>query len=432
LLLASAALAPRSQAASAVALIAPDVAEGLGPIPANAIVVVAPLVSDVPTLKDAGALMLRVAALIAGHLGPTARVNGHSEPLSVAMAVAAKGGALIYVQGEIARGQLRVIADLYPVLSNGWDRARAPLAAPRAHAFASAPIDAEIRAFLVPIPLERAEVHKARHDLGEVLAVSCGDVDGDGGNDLVLVSRTTVAWGHIEAGRFVANHSASWTTLAPRLPVPLREPLGTAAILPKRHGVGSDIFVGTTDRGGVALSRDLRGAAPLLGLPVLVEGDVLCVKPIPSASSWEGPWLDCSKGAKALADARVELPLGRYDAVAVSELVSSDGSSLPLLATRDPAGSVRLRAGERDVTLPAAGAQVALADVDEDGIPELVTTSRDGDEALTISSWWGGELRVRSKIAAPSPLRALALCPPDDEGLRALVAATDKEVWIVR
>jgi hypothetical protein len=431
LFVAVAASAPRAQAASALSVIAPEIAKALGPVPANAVVAVSPLTSDAPA-QEGERLVVRLASLIAGQLGPTAHAVGQAEPLSVAQALAAKGGALVYVQAEIAHGQFRAVADQYPVLSNAWDRARVPLPAPRAHAFASAPIDAEIRSFLVPVPLERAQVHKARHDLGDVVAVACGDLDGDSANELVLVNRTTVAWGHLEAGKFVATESAPWNALAQRTSVPLREPLGTAAIVPRLDDTGADLFVGTTERGGVALSRDLRGSARLLGLPVLVEGAVRCVTPNPRASAWEGHFIDCATGAQSADATRVEPPLYRYDALAVSELVSRDGVTSPLVAARDPAGSLRLRAGDRSGSLESVGAQIAIGDLDEDGIAEVITTAEEGEDAITIWSWRGRELVPRLKIPAPAPVRTLAMCPAEDSGLRPLVAVVAGEVWVVR
>jgi hypothetical protein len=431
LLVAVATLASRADAASALSVIAPEIAKGLRPVPANTLVVVSPLKSDAPA-PSLDPLAARLASLIAGQLGPTAHASGHPESLSVAQALAAKGGALVYVQAELAHGQLRAAADWYPVLSNGWDRARVSLPAPRAHAFATAPIDAEIRSFLVPVPLERAQVHKARHDLGEVLAVSCGDLDGDGGNELVLVTRTTVASGHIEAGKFIATDSSSWSALAPRVPVPLREPLGTVAIVPRLDESGADLYAGITDRGGVSLSRDLRAAAHLLGLPVLVGQEVQCLKPSPRASAWEGHFFDCATVGRPPLDTRTELPLHHYDALAVSELVDRDGASLALLAARDPSGSLRFRIGDQNGALEAVGAQIAVADLDEDGVAELITTTDAGEDAITISSWRERALVPRLKIPAPSPVRALAVCPPEDAGLRPLVAVVGGEVWIVR
>ena len=94
-------------------------------------------------------------------------------------------GALVYVQTrDRARGTCARRVDVYPSMANAWDRIRNPLPAPTGHAFASAKIDAEVRAFLAPLVLEQASVHRAKHDEGDVLAAACGDVDGDGGDEL--------------------------------------------------------------------------------------------------------------------------------------------------------------------------------------------------------------------------------------------------------
>jgi hypothetical protein len=426
--LALATWASPSGAASALSVMAPELARGLGAVPARTIVVVAPLTADVPA-PHGDELALRLGSLIGGQLGAGALTHARAEPLSVAEALAAKSGALLYVQTEVAGGQLRATADLYPVLSNGWDRARASLPAPRAHAFASAPIDAEVRAFLPPLSLERAAVHKARHDLGEVLAVSCGDVDGDG-NELLLVTRTTVARGRIVGGKFVSSYAAPWAMLAPPLPVPIREPLATSAIVPRADGTGADLFVGTTDRGGVALSRDLRAAAPIAGLPVLAGRSVLCAKADPAASALDGALGDCKAGGPAKLDA----PTTRFDAVAIDELVGRDGTSLRLEAARDPDGHLRLRAGDQSEkgTSELVGAQLAMGDLDEDGIDEVITTTESGDDVITVSSWRGHDLVPRMKIPAPFPVRALAVCPAGETGTRPVVAVVGGEVWVVR
>jgi hypothetical protein len=423
--------APCARAASALSIMAPELARGLGAVPANSIVVVAPLTSDTAAPRGED-LALRLASLVAGQLGPTARANPHPVPFSVARALAAKGGALVFLQAEVTHGHFQASADLYPVLSNGWDRVRVPLPAPRAHAFASASIDAEVRAFLSPLTLEHAEAHKARHDLGEVLSVSCGDIDGDGNNELVLVTRTTVTRGRVRGSKFAATHRALWSALGPRVPVPLREPLATSAIVARPDGTGSDLFVGVTDRGGVSLSHDLRGSAPLLGLPIQVGRLPLCAKANGTTGTFEGNLVDCGHVGPAV----VEVALARYDAVAIEDLTQRDGTSVRLVATRDTEGRLHLRAGEKDETsmtraVEHVGAQIAMDDLDEDGLAEVVTTNEAGDDSITIWSWRGHELTPRLKIPTTQPVRALAVCPSGESGPRPLVAIVGDEVWLV-
>jgi hypothetical protein len=422
-----AASASPAGAASALAAIAPEIARGLGAVPANSVVVVSPLTGDVPAPRG-DELAVRLASLVAGQIGKTAQVHGRTEPFSVAQALAAKGGALVYVQVEIARGQLRASADLYSSLSNGWDRIRVPLPAPRAHAFASAPLDAEVRGYLPALAFDSTHVQKARQDFGDVLAVSCGDVDGDGRNDILLVTRTTVAWGEIASGKFVATHAVAWSALAPRVPVPLREPLATSAIVPRLDGTGADLLVGTTDRGGVAVSRDLRAAAALHGLPLLAGGVAACVRPNAAASAFDGNLFDCADVGHALG----AVPATRYDALSTVNLVGRDGASRLLIAAREPSGALRLRVGEPAESLGSVGAQVAMGDFDQDGIAEVATTTESGADGITIASLRGNELVPRVRIPAPTAVHALAVCPPEDAGPSRLVAVVGAEVWVVR
>ncbi len=55
-------------------------------------------------------------------------------------------GALVQLGVEIAAGKLRVTADVYPMPRSVWSKIRDPEPGPIAHAFAEAPIDAEVRA----------------------------------------------------------------------------------------------------------------------------------------------------------------------------------------------------------------------------------------------------------------------------------------------
>jgi hypothetical protein len=336
----------------------------------------------------------------------------------------------VYLRPELAKGQLRVTADLYPVLKNGWDRIRIPAPAPRAHAFAEAPIDAEVRAFLPAIPLEQAQLHKSQHDQGDVLAAACGDLDGDGGMDLVLVSRERVAVGKLEGGRFAVARAAAWSALMPRASVPMREPLAGAAI-----AVGA-LLVGITDRGGVALDKALAPERPALsGIPVAMGGALGCARPVADASAFEGDVTACRGAPQILASP----PMKRWDAFGEALVVGKDGAPRAFWANREPGGKLRLRFGDATTTLDSAGAEMAVGDLDQDGLPEIVTsTDAPGEDAIVVQSWVPGGpaqpagVRVRARWAAPAGVRALCTCPPEERGAPALVAVVGGEVWLLR
>jgi len=415
--------------AGAVETVAQELTQSLGNVPGAAVVVAAPVTSDQPAPKG-DELALRVAALVAGRLGNAARPGGQTAQLATARAMSAKAGGLVYVQIEVARGDLRATADLYPVMRNAWDRIRNPLPSPTAHAFASARVDAEVRAFLVPLLLEQATLHKAVHDEGDVLAVACGDVDDDGGMEIALVSRARVSMGRVRSGKFVADKSAPWSELAPRAPVPMREPLATAAFA--RVTDKGRLFVGTTDRGGVALAGDFVAHALLGAYPVSLGEELGCLAVNPAAAAFEGGVADCFAGKDA--PLRLESPAQRYDAFATANVVAADGTARAIVAAREPGGKLRLRLGEKTHLVEGAGAQVAVGDLDEDGVPEVaLTVDAPTEDAIAVLSWNGaGDPKQRLRFSAPGGVRALAVCPPEERGAPALVAVVGHEVWIVR
>jgi len=398
------------------------------------VVIASSAVSDVagtttPRMDDLG---VRIAGVVAGKLGGTTRAHDRAAQLAGARAVAGRGGALLYLSVEIARGELRVTADLYPVMSNGWDRIRIPAPPPRAHAFTSVPIDAEVRAFLPAISLEQASVHKSHHEEGDVLAVACGDVNGDGGMDLVLVSKARVAVGALRGGRFVVTKETPWSALSRRVPVPLREPLAGAAFV--RASAGPKLLVGTTEREAVALDANLAVRATLPGIPIAV-GDVDgCTSVNAEASAFEGDVTGCGISSKDR-PMRFSAPIARFDALAAGEITARDGTTHTVVAAREPGGKLRLRFDAGEVrTADTVGAQLAVGDLDLDGGSEIVTSSDGADDALQVLSWAGdgAEPVVRKKIPAPAGVRALAICPPEARGAPALVAVVGPEVWVVR
>jgi hypothetical protein len=445
--------APAPLHAGAILHIAHEIAQGLGQIPPGAIVVASAITSDIAAPK-ADELAVRMAAQVAGRIG-VAKAHPQPAALAVARGVSGRAASLVYLQIEIAKGELRVTADLYPVVSNGWERLRNPVPGPRAHAFANAPLDAEIRGFLVPVLLEQTTLHKIKHEEGEVLAIGCGDLDGDGGNELVLVTRARVAVAKIRAGKLVVLRAAAWSTIASRAPVPMREPLSSVVVSPRGHR--GEILLGTTDRGGVALDSALVVRRQLTGLPVIGAEGEGCAPPSSETSAYDGPVMPCDlaivakpagpAGAAAAKTASAKpsepLPLfippaQRYDAIASLDSVGRDGAVAHIVAVHEPGGKMRIRrqdlgaARPIEASLDGTGAQVALVDLDLDGTPEVITTSDGADDLVLVSSFAKGVLTPRLRFPAKEGVRAIGVCPPEEKGVPGLVAVVGNEVWLVR
>ena len=413
-------------AAGAVDTVSQDAAQGLGATPAAVVVVAAPLVTDTPAPRG-DEMTLRIAALVAGRLGAGAKAHPQVAQLATARAIAGRASALVYVQGEIAKGDLRATLDVYPSMANGWDRVRNPLPSPTSHAFAAAKIDAEVRAFLAPLVLEQASVHRARHDEGEVLAAACGDIDGDGGDELVLVSRARVAMGRVRGGKFVAERTAAWSTLASRAAVPFRETLAGAVVMP------GAVVLGTTERAGMTLTADFAGHSPVLGVPTWSSEGVVCLLPNASAGAFDGAPVDCTVARDA--KPRMAVPAPRYDAFASATTVDPQGTARSVVAVREPSGKLKVKMGD-SVAAPDGtfGAQLAVGDFDQDGVLDVATTVDGADDAVNVFSWptSSTELRGRLHLAAPGGVRALAVCPPEEGGEPVLVAVVGNELWLIR
>lgn len=418
---AAVALVPSSaEAAGAFATALPTIAKDLGgDASQGSLVVVAPLVSDVAAPKGED-LALRIASLLAGKIGGETRAHPQTATLAGARAVAGKAKALVFVTVEIQKGQLRITADRYPVLGNSWDRLRLTAPPPSAHAFVQAPLDAEVRTFLAPIVLEQTSLTTAGHAEGEVVAATCGDVDGDGSIELVLVSRARVSIGKIRGAQFVPQTFAPWSALSPLAGAPLREPIGGAWL--DRPG---RLYVGTTDRGGVVLDGLLALQERFVGVPFGGR----CALPKPEIGGFYGNLVACAAAVKP--DAGKTPP--RFDASAAMHRIKPNGTEDDLVVVRDIGTTKVRRLGEDKVLFDGAGAQLAMGDLDMDGIPEVVTSLDSVDDGVRVVSVGDdGAVRERRRFSAPPGVRALAVCPPEEKGTPGLVVVTAKEVWLVR
>ncbi len=410
--------------ASALSELSCEVVAKIGNPSGRILVAALPLGTDrTLTAQAAVGLSERLATAVAARFGARTRVVP-APSLSAARALAQGESRVVLVAGTLASGELRVTADSYPVSGGFWDRVRGVPSSPTAHARAVRSIDAEIAALLPPVRLATGTVDKVPAS-GDVVALACGDVTGNGETTLVVVGRHRVALGRLAAGRFVTVAESPWTNLSPVSPTPLREPIGAAVIRP-----GPFVDVGLTDRqSGLRLNARL-GVVATLGAPV----------PIFGAGCLGRAGLGIGRGAPCTSDdkPRVDLrDVSDVDAVAGTIAVERDGTWRSIVATRARDGVVTLRDDRgRTATLPDVGAELALGDLDLDGDPELVAsvnTPNPADDAVVVRTWsHDGALRERFRVPVPEGVRALAICPPAGAGIRPVVVATANGFEVLR
>jgi hypothetical protein len=250
-----------------------------------------------------------------------------------------------------------------------------------------------------------------------VLAAACGDIDGDGTVELALVSQAKVSIGRFRQGRFAVAKSAPWSALSARAPVTMREPLGGASIVR-----GGGLIAVTTDHLPVVLDANLKPRDSARGLPA---SDRVCAAFDYPSSGLGGELFPCIGAGKESWD----VPVKKYDAVAFAEIVDAQGKVSTIVAAREPGGKLTFKNDGPKRTLEGAGAQIAIADLDLDGTPEIVMSSNAADDVLTVSALDG---KVRLKFPAPAGIRAICTCPPEERGLPAVIAIVGDEVWLVR
>jgi hypothetical protein len=435
--------APRRPRA-ALSRIVDAIARDLEKAPQGALVVASPLVSDTPAPKGA-ALAVSLAAQLAGRRGKGAWARGEPASLPLARAAARNEPGLIYLAVEIAAGQLRVTADVYPVPKTVWSRVREPEPGPIDHTFASAPIDAEVRGFLAPIPLVTVSVERAKNFESDVVALACGDVNSDGALEIVSVSRRRVSTVRIRGGKVSPIASRSWPELSPVHPSPLREPIGFATLAERGTTTQGELTEGTfvdvalTDRArSVRLDGKLQLVAGFPGVAMPDGEGTMCVR------NWgllmTGAVGPCAPSDPAPINSSVG---GQYDAAASAELISPLGDQFAVWAGRER-GVVEIRdsAGAK-VFAESGGAQLAVGDLDQDGDPELISSLdvlNPLEDAIVVRTWprsaaagsKEAKLRERFRIPAAAGVRALAVCPPDGPGRAPFVVATADEIWVVR
>jgi hypothetical protein len=377
-----------------------SLAQKLLPTAAGAHVTVVDLKSD-RELPAPAALRERVRSAVASALRPT----------SVAANGTERGRLRVELAIEKSAGVLRVTAELRRA-TGLWQRVRHNKQSAEQHAFVEVALDAELRALIPPPPLVISDTIKLKAPERGIVAVACGPLGSDGGQELVLVSRSNVRVGRVAGRSFSERKRVAWSALSPVAPAPLREPIATAEITE-----GGSLRLGLSDRrDGLVLSRDLTilerydGAWPV-GSGCVLRGEL----------GVYGRLAPCAGKASAVANvptldalaATTRLWLGR-DA-ATSTLSSSERGLVP-----------------RDTRV---GAQLAIGDADDDGSIELAfsaDTLEPGQDKLTLATVADGKLTTRFTLPAPA-ITALAICGRrEGPSMAPLLVASGDELWLIR
>ena len=389
------------------------------------LVVASPLASDV-TVKTPERLTARIANLVAGTMGGGARASEEPARLGRARALAGRL-ALVHLEVELAHGELRVALNAYPPSKGFWARVKNPAPPPALHGFASRRLDAEIRSFLPSVPLVAGKVERATSPDTDVVALGCGDVDGDGALELVSVGRRWIHLARVRSGRVVPQASVSWSQLSPIAQSPLREPIASVYIEPGKY-----VDIGLSDRAfAVRLSPAL--------VPIVKPGRRI---PWPSggctrfnASVLRAELELCAPGDPPLEFTRFDTAT---DAVAGARLVGPDGRPRAVRAGRianEPNAIISDDRGQ-SARLAGVGAQLAVADLDGDGQPELLSAIDTLDpkaDALVVHTWQNdGRLVERFRLGVPAGVQAIAACPVESAGLSQIALMTGAGIWIVR
>ena len=197
---------------SAMAEIACEIRHSLDDLPPGALVVAAPLPAE-PSVKNPAGLTARLSNVVAGALG--ARASDEAAKLARARTLASDAGTLVHLTPNLSHGDLQVAVDVYRVPKSFWDRVRDPEPSPSQHTFARRKLDAELRTFLPPVPLVAQHIDKAPTSEPDPVAVACGDANGDGAQEIVLVGRHRIQLGRIRSGRLLSSRPARKRAIVP-------------------------------------------------------------------------------------------------------------------------------------------------------------------------------------------------------------------------
>ncbi len=359
--------------------------------------------------------------------------NGNvAATLSTAQFRARRHRHLIWLQPVLDAGRLDVTLDVYESKRGFWERVKSTAPGPLHHDFATGPLDPEIRSFIPTRPLVVTSVHVAKLPVPRAYALACGDVDADSALDIAVADRHSIVVGHVVADRFESTASTLWADVAPVAPAPLREPIMMLSV-PR----GGGLEVGSTDRSG---GRGLNGK-----LSVVRDEDALLPWPgvgcVPrSGLGLSGKAQPCSPGREPPSGpppALTSMARAVVDTIAGDSTVDGDGKPMTVAALRtlDSSEVQLFDSRGHQALIQDAGAQVAVGDLDFDGMPELAVSKNTFDreaDSVRVFTWKHPRLEMQFELPVPGGVDAIALCPSEGRTQATLLVSSGDEVWAIR
>lgn len=347
-------------------------------------------------------------------------------PLSAARSLARRRNLpLVYLSPRLDNRGLQLDARVISFARSFWQQARAPLGKTTWRGSQLAPLDAMLRRYLPASSFSPTTLFRGRLPLAMPLAIACEPSTKEKRTRFVVVGRSEIALLERRSEGLKALHGAAWKSLSEVAPAPLRAPLGAVT------WEAGNIWVGSSDRADSILLDDHLSSAQRLP------------RSLPLGRGWCAAFT-----SRGVADPQrcpsstpedPEPAPSEWDWVTTKRFVEATGAVTELFAGV-PLGSahaeVRISGplqGSRTHTLSGVAGPMAFADLNGDGLVELVTTSASTHEsdALIITTFEQSGPREVVRLETP-PLKALAVCPLSGENPRHLLLSTDTEVWEIR
>ncbi len=334
--------------------------------------------------------------------------------------------ALTYVSPSMIGGSLILDVTFTQWPSSFWQRVLLPEGTTTLHESLRVPADEVIRRLLPPARGLLSETKKFPSPIQSPVALACGDIDGDGGQELLIVGRRDVVLGRFHRNQFVTEAKNNWAELSPIADSPLRAPLGAAAM----DETGA--VIGLSDRARmVKLDSQLKLLTDAPRAYPLSMRD--CAQFGPTGIS-ENRFV-CDLDDRTARPARI----GALDASATGQVTEPSGV-VSQVTTVLPLGEnslTRVESGAQagiEFKLPNIGDALVWSDLEGDGSLELLSsraTRRNEQDAIVVHSLKDGQLQPVAELQA-GPVHALTTCPFAGNNPLLVVAAVGGELWVLQ